>query len=145
MQPIHCTSDMAGIERWWGARGAGAYVFRRLGRRGAVVAFGSDAPVDDASPLAGIDAATSWRRRARWHPELSVSLRAALNAYTRGAAYAVGMEDELGALTPGRLCDLTVVENGRVIATVVGGRVSWRTRSRRTPRKASPRSARGAH
>jgi hypothetical protein len=30
----------------------------------------------------------------------------------------------------GKLCDLTVVDEDRVVATIVGGKVSWR----RTPR-----------
>ena len=144
MQPIHAVSDRDLADHRWAARTASAYAWRPLLDAGAVLAFGSDAPVDDASPLAGIEAATTWRRRAQWHPELALSRRAALSAYTRGAAYAAGMEDDLGALTRGRLCDFTVVENGRVTATVLGGRVTWRARSRQTPRKASPRSGRGA-
>jgi predicted amidohydrolase YtcJ len=86
--------------------------------------------VETADPLLGIDAATVWRRRANWHPELAISRAKALRAYTTGAAYAVGMERELGSLRLGKLCDITVVEAGRVMATIVGGRISWR----RTPR-----------
>jgi predicted amidohydrolase YtcJ len=91
-----------------------------------VLAFGSDAPVEPADPLLGLNAATSWRRRAGWHPELALTPAQALRAYTSGAAYAAGMEDRLGRLRPGLLCDLTVVEEGRVVATVVGGEVTWR-------------------
>jgi imidazolonepropionase-like amidohydrolase len=54
-----------------------------------------------------------------------------------GAAFAVGMESDLGSLQPGKLCDMTVVDEGRVTATIVGGMVSWR----QTPREASRRSA----
>jgi predicted amidohydrolase YtcJ len=91
-----------------------------------VLAFGSDAPVESADPLLGLDAATAWRRRAGWHPALALTPAQALRAYTAGAAYAAGMEDRLGRLRPGFLCDLTVVRDGRVEATVVGGRVTWR-------------------
>jgi hypothetical protein len=90
------------------------------------LAFGSDAPVETADPLAGIEAATVWRKQAKWHPELAVSRASALRAYTVGAAYAVGLEKELGALRPGKLCDMTVVDGGRVVATIAGGVVTWR-------------------
>ncbi|MDT5411573.1 MAG: hypothetical protein QOG14_3793, partial [Mycobacterium sp.] len=92
--------------------------------------FGSDAPVETADPLLGIDAATVWRRRAGWYPEQAVSRAKAVRAYTAGPAYAVGMERHLGSLRLGKLCDLTVVDEDRVVATIVGGKVSWR----RTPR-----------
>jgi len=82
--------------------------------------------VETADPLAGIEAATTWRRTARWHPELALTRPAALRAYTSGAAYAAGMEHDAGALKKEMLCDLTIVDGGRVTATVVGGRVSWR-------------------
>ena len=75
---------------------------------------------------AGIDAATSWRKRAMWHPELALTRASARKAYTSGAAYAAGMEDDLGSLRPGKLCDLTVVDGHGVVATVAGGRLTWR-------------------
>jgi predicted amidohydrolase YtcJ len=95
-----------------------------------VLAFGSDAPVETADPMLGIDAATAWRRRAAWHPELAITRAKAFRAYTSGAAYAVGLEKQLGSLRAGKLCDVTVFDDDGVVATVVGGRVSWR----RTPR-----------
>jgi len=116
------------------------YRMRTLDESGARLAFGSDAPVESADPMLGIDAATSWRRRAGWHPDLAVTRASALRAYTLGAAYAVGMDADNGSLRPGKLCDMTVVDDGRVTATIVGGHVSWR----QTPREASRPSARGA-
>jgi predicted amidohydrolase YtcJ len=80
--------------------------------------------------MLGVDAASAWRRRAGWHPELAISRAKAMRAYTSGAAYAVGMERQLGSLRLGKLCDITVVDEGLVTATIVGGKVSWR----RTPR-----------
>jgi len=38
------------------------------------------------------------------------------------------MEKEVGKLRPGFRCDLTIVKDGRPLATVVGGRVSSRSR-----------------
>jgi hypothetical protein len=140
MQPIHAVADRELADRIWPGVTASSYAWGALERAGARLAFGSDAPVESADPMLGIDAATAWRRRARWHPELAVTRAAALRAYTMGAAYAVGMEADLGSLRPGKLCDVTVVDDGRVTATIVGGMVSWR----QTPREASRRSERGA-
>jgi predicted amidohydrolase YtcJ len=126
MQPIHAVADRELADRNWPANTPNAYAWRALERAGVRLAFGSDAPVETADPLAGIMAATTWRREARWHPELALTRGAALRAYTSGAAYAAGMEQMTGALKPGMLCDITAVNSGRVMATVVGGRVSWR-------------------
>ena len=140
MQPIHAVSDRELADQYWPSVTQNSYAWGALERAGAVLAFGSDAPVETTDPLAGMAAATTWRRIARWHPDLALSRASALRAYTSNAAYAVGQEDDLGALKPGLLCDLTVVDNGEVLATVVGGRVSFSKK----PREASPRSATGA-
>lgn len=126
MQPIHAVADRELADENWSTVARNAYAWRALERAGVRLAFGSDAPVETADPLAGIEAATSWRRAARWHPDLALTRASALRAYTSGAAFAAGMEGEVGSLRPGRLCDLTVVEEGRVVATIAGGRVTWR-------------------
>ncbi|MEA2655390.1 MAG: hypothetical protein QOI23_755 [Chloroflexota bacterium] len=130
MQPIHAVADRELADRHWASVVTQSYAWGALAHAGTVLAFGSDAPVETADPLLGIDAATTWRRRAGWHPELAISRAKALRAYTVNAAYAVGMEQHLGSLRLRKLCDITVVDEGRVVATIVGGRVSWR----RTPR-----------
>jgi predicted amidohydrolase YtcJ len=126
MQPIHAVADRELADREWPAVAGHSYAWRPLLDAGAVLAFGSDAPVEDASPLAGIDAATSWRRRADWHPELAIPRAAALRAYTSGAAYAAGAERQVGRLAAGLCCDLTCIAGDQVVATVVGGRLTWR-------------------
>jgi hypothetical protein len=137
MQPIHAVADRELVGQYWPKVSAQSYAWAALERAGARLAFGSDAPVESADPIAGIEAATRWRRSVDWHPDLAVSRAAALRAYTYGAAYAVGMEKDAGTLRPGKLCDLTVVDDGRVVATVVGGQVSFL----RKPPAASRRSA----
>jgi predicted amidohydrolase YtcJ len=137
MQPIHAVADRELADEYWPRVTAHSYAWGALERAGARLAFGSDAPVETADPLAGIDAATAWRRKAKWHPELALSPAVARRAYTAGAAYAVGMEKDLGSLRPGKLCDMTVIDDGRVVATIVGGEVSFL----RTPLATSRRSA----
>lgn len=130
MQPLHAVADREMADRLWPDVTSHSYGWRGLESAGAILAFGSDAPVEDASPLLGIDAATGWRRRAGWFPEQAVSRRSAIRAYTLGAAYSAGTEKVLGSLARGKQCDLTVVEgtgrDARVLATVVGGRLTWR-------------------
>ena len=143
MQPLHATSDMLIAERYWGARCAGAYAWKSLLDEGTALAFGSDCPVEIPDPLAGIHAAVT-RRRADgspgpggWRPEQRLSVEQAVGAYTMGAAYAAGREEELGSIAPGKLADLTVLDrdifsidpqeirNTKVSATMVGGRLVW--------------------
>lgn len=128
MQPVHAVADRELADANWPDVVQNSYAWRSLEKAGVKLAFGSDAPVETADPLQGIEAATTWRRAAKWHAELALTHAAALRAYTSGAAYAAGMEDEAGTLRAGRLCDMTVVEAGRVNATITGGRVTWRRR-----------------
>jgi predicted amidohydrolase YtcJ len=130
MQPIHAVADRELVDQYWSGVVTQAYSWGQLARAGAVLAFGSDAPVETADPLQGIDAASVWRQREGWHPELAISRVKALRAYTVGAAYAAGLERRVGSLRLGKLCDMTVVDESGVGATIVGGKVSWR----RTPR-----------
>ena len=141
MQPVHATSDYQVAERLLGAqRCAWSYAWRPLQDTGAVLAFGSDAPVETLDPWAGIHAAVT-RRRADgeppggWHPELTISLSDALDAYVHGPALASGETGFKGVLRPGNLADLLVLEADPftvepqslwqmgVDVTVVGGKV----------------------
>jgi predicted amidohydrolase YtcJ len=140
MQPIHATQDMLLADAHWGARGAGAYAWRSLLDAGAVLAFGSDSPVEDLSVIKGIHAAVT-RRRADgspgpggWYPEQRLTVAQAVHAYTAGAAYASGEESLKGTLTPGKLADLVVLSQDiftvdpmaildtHVVATLFDGR-----------------------
>jgi predicted amidohydrolase YtcJ len=136
MQPVHAFADRELADATWPLVTRHAYAWGALARAGVRLAFGSDAPVETADPLAGIDAATRWRKRASWYPELALTRAAALRAYTSGAAYAVGMEKDMGSLRVGKYCDMTVVDGDGVAATIVGGRVTFL----RKPSSASRRS-----
>jgi predicted amidohydrolase YtcJ len=145
MQPIHATSDMLMADRYWGERVHTAYAWRSQLDSGAVLAFGSDAPVESPNPFLGIHAAVTRRRGDGgpgpngWVPEERVSLADALAAYTRGPAFASGQEDALGRLAPGFLADLIVLDSDpfacppeaiaalRPVATMVDG--VWRYRT----------------
>jgi hypothetical protein len=125
MQPVHAIADRDLADEVWGENAGNAYAWGRLAAAGVPLAFGSDAPVESPDPLLGLNAATSWRSRVRWYPELSLSEAAALDAYTLGVAFAAGMEQECGRLARGYRCDLTVVSGDQVVATVVDGKVIY--------------------
>ncbi|HET7700741.1 MAG TPA: amidohydrolase [Candidatus Limnocylindria bacterium] len=122
MQPIHATSDRDLADRYWGPeRTPRAYPWRTLRASGAVLAFGSDAPVEPIDPLLGIHAAVERRRPAdadAWTPAERLTLDEALAGYAKGAAYALGRERDLGTLAVGMRCDATIVD--RDLARLAG-------------------------
>jgi predicted amidohydrolase YtcJ len=115
MQPIHAIGDMRMADAYWGKRSRTAYAWRSLRDVGARLAFGSDSPVESFDPFLGLHAAVTRRRLdgypgpEGWYPEQRVTIEAAIEAYTIGAAYAGGMEREIGSLEPGKLADLIVL------------------------------------
>ena len=116
MQPIHATSDLYMADRYWGGRARLSYAWRTQLAQGARLAFGSDAPVESPNPFLGLHAAVTRRRvdgspgEQGWYPEQRLTLLEALHAFTTGPAYAAGMQDRLGRLSPGYLADLIVLE-----------------------------------
>lgn len=143
MQPIHATSDMVAAEKYWGTRVGLSYSWRTQLDSGAVLAFGSDAPVEAPNPFWGLHAAVTRRRSdgypgvQGWHSEQCLTMREALEGYTVGAAYAAGMEDRVGRLSPGHFADLIVLEKDpftclpdelltmNSVATMLGGDWLW--------------------
>ncbi|MFN2216676.1 MAG: amidohydrolase [Anaerolineales bacterium] len=117
MQPIHQPSDMEMADRYWGDRCQYAYAPRTQLKAGAVVAFGSDAPVESPNPFLGIHAAVTRRNGDGspgvdgWYPEQRLSAREALIGFTQGPAYAAGRENRLGKIKKGFLADLVVLEH----------------------------------
>ncbi|MBL8100676.1 MAG: amidohydrolase [Anaerolineales bacterium] len=116
MQPIHATSDMFAADKLWGERSKFSYGWRTQLNHGAMLAFGSDAPVESPNPFLGLHAAIT-RRRADgspsvegWYPEEKLSLSEALFAYTYGAAYTANVENRLGKLAENYLADLIVLD-----------------------------------
>jgi predicted amidohydrolase YtcJ len=115
MQPIHATSDYPTADRYWGDRSRFSYAWQKLLDQGTRMAFGSDAPVESPNPFWGLHAAVTRRRKdgspgpQGWYPAQKLSLSAALEGFTSGAAYAAGMDGQLGKLAPGYFADLLVL------------------------------------
>ena len=112
------------------------YPFASWLRAGMTVAGSSDAPVITADPLLGIRDAIL-RRTGEGRvlgPGERLPARDALAIYTRGAAFAMHRENEIGSLEPGKLADFTVLDANpldidaeriggiRVLATLIGAK-----------------------
>ena len=136
VQFSHAPSDRDLAERFWTEKADGAYAFRSLWDSGALVTNGSDAPVEELDPLAGIRAGVlrTIDERPAWHPEQCLTIQEALLASTVNPAWLSGDERRRGKLLPGYLADLVVLardplecppdelESVEVVATMVGGR-----------------------
>ena len=114
MQPTHATSDMPWAEARVGPeRLRGAYAWRTLMDAGALVVFGSDAPVEAHRPALGMYAAitrqdASGQPEGGWTPEQRLTIVEALRAFSEGPARAIG-RDDLGVIRAGAVADLTIV------------------------------------
>jgi predicted amidohydrolase YtcJ len=136
VQFSHAPSDRDLAERFWPDRLEGTYAFRSLVESGAVVANGSDAPIEELDPWAGICAGVlrTLDERPAWRPEQAVSIEQALQATITAPAWLSGDERRRGKLLPGYLADLVVLDGDpfdcapeelpqvTVVATMVGGR-----------------------
>ncbi len=103
VQPSHATADRDQADRIWGARAAAAYRWRDLLDAGAHLAFGSDAPVAELDPLAGIQAAVHRTSDARepWYPGQGLDVADAVLGFTAGAANAAGDHRRRACSCPG--------------------------------------------
>jgi predicted amidohydrolase YtcJ len=144
MQGIHCTSDGPYVILRLGPDRAaeGAYVWQKLMQSGAVVGNGTDAPVEDVSPLACFYASVSRKLKdgSVFYPEQRMSREEALRSYTWSNAYAAFEEKLKGSLEPGKLADITVLSRDimtipedqivatDVVYTIVGGKVAYERR-----------------
>jgi predicted amidohydrolase YtcJ len=130
VQFSHAPSDRELAERHWPDRLDGAYAYRTLRESGALVANGSDAPIEELDPWAGILAGVL----RTWRPAEALTVEQALEATTVAPAWLSADEHRRGKLLPGFLADLVVLDRDplacpteelaevEVVATMVGGR-----------------------
>jgi predicted amidohydrolase YtcJ len=136
VQFSHAPSDRDLADRFWAGKTGGAYAYRSLRDSGALLANGSDAPIEELDPWAGVCAGVlrTIDERGPWHPEQRLSLDEALEATTVNPAWLTHDEHRRGKLLPGFLADLVVLDRDpfelqpeqlsevRVVATMLGGR-----------------------
>jgi predicted amidohydrolase YtcJ len=131
VQFSHAPSDRRLAERFWAGKTDRAYAYRSLWDAGTLVANGSDAPIEELDPWAGVVAAVS----RDWHPEQRLTLDEALLATTVNPAWLARDEHRRGKLVPGYLADLVVLDRDpyetddltsvNVVATMLGGRWTY--------------------
>ncbi|WP_156762854.1 amidohydrolase [Woeseia oceani] len=146
MEPPHAVEDKTWAEERLGAeRVLGAYAWRTLREAGARLTFNADNPGSDHSIFYGLHSAItrqdkSGQPEGGWYVEQAMNAEEAVRGYTDWSAYASFREDESGIIEKGRWADLTVLDidpfvladdspadllNGRVLMTVVGGKVVY--------------------
>jgi predicted amidohydrolase YtcJ len=137
VQFSHAPSDRDLADRVWEGH-AGAYAYRSLLEAGALLANGSDAPVEELDPLKGVVAGVlrTLDERPAWRPEQALTVAEALEATCVAPAWLAGDENSRGRLGPGMLADVVVLDRDPllcppeqlpdviVLATLLGGRIA---------------------
>lgn len=145
MQPSHAISDLHFAPSRLGPdRLAGAYAWRALLDSGAMIAAGTDAPVEKGDPLIEFYAA-SYRHDLQgfagpdWRANEAVSRGEALKMLTWGGAYATSSEAERGTIAAGQRADLSAfsvdlmtaepadIPAGQAVLAVSEGRITHQT------------------
>jgi predicted amidohydrolase YtcJ len=141
MQPCHLLTDMNWAEARLGEkRAAHSYAWAEFLKRGAILAFGTDYPVEPISPFRGLYAATTRKSedgKKEYFPEQKVTMDQAIAAYTTGSAFAEFEEKQKGQIVPGMLADFIVLDRDitvvtpqkllqtKILRTVVGGKTVY--------------------
>ncbi|MFV2091224.1 MAG: amidohydrolase, partial [Pseudomonadales bacterium] len=142
MQGIHCTSDGPWLASRLGEERTRltSYPWRDLIDSGAVIANGTDVPVEPIDPISSYYASVSrmTKEGTRFYPEQAMTRREALESYTINNAFAAFEEDLKGSLIPGKLADIVVLSQDlltvdealipetQVDLTIVGGVIRYR-------------------
>ena len=113
VQPLHCPSDANAARRAWGGRINHSYPWRELLDHGAVLAFGSDAPVEPPSIAATLFAACTRLESGApaapaFVPEQCVTLDQALRASTEVPARLADLWPRVGSLRAKGLADVVI-------------------------------------
>jgi predicted amidohydrolase YtcJ len=143
MQPSHQTTDMRWAEKRLGPeRIKGAYAWKTMLNDGAMLAFGTDWPVEIINPMRGLHACvtrqlTDGTPASGWQPQEKISMDECIRAYTAQSAYAEFEEGKKGQIVPGQFADVIVLSGDvtkippgdilhvKVMKTIVGGRVVY--------------------
>ncbi len=141
IQGVHCTSDGPWIASRLGEERTKltSYPWRTLIDTGAIVANGTDVPVEPIDAIASYYSSVSRMMRTgeRFHPEQAMTREEALASYTLNNAIAAFEENVKGTLTPGKYADFVVLSNDiltveesqipntEILMTFVGGKLKY--------------------
>jgi predicted amidohydrolase YtcJ len=91
-----------------------AYPAKSMLAAGGVLAAGSDAPVSQRGPIPFVNMAMAVTRANHGQPVLGpqerLTIGEELDAYTRGGAFALRRETEIGSLEPGKSADFVMLD-----------------------------------
>ena len=116
MQPARAVADgRMATARLGEARISGAYAWKAMLDNRVPLTFGSDVPTETPNPFVGMAVAMSredgaGRPTGGWMPQQRVSFEAALDGYTRQAAFAGFAEQRFGSLIPGQRADFVIID-----------------------------------
>ncbi len=127
VQPVHLGSDVAQARKLWGDRAeSSAYTWKSIADTGAVMPFGTDAPVEPYDPWPGLALAVR-REDARWPvgtptfaEEQSLTLDRALRAACIDPAVSA-RETDRGRLSVGQRADVVVIPAASIDEPVTAG------------------------
>lgn len=141
MQGVHCTSDGTWVPDRLGDKRSqeGAYVWQKLIKSGALITNGTDAPVEDVSPIASYYSTVSRKLKdgSVFYSDQRMSRMEALRSYTINVAKSGFEEDMKGSLAVGKLADIVVlskdiltveeddIPSTEVVYTIVGGKIEY--------------------
>ena len=117
MQATHATSDKnMAQDRLGPERILGAYAWRKLLQAKAVIAAGSDFPVESPNPFFGLHASVTRQDHKNqpvggWFSDQKMTLIEAFNTLTYSAAYSAHQENLIGTLEKGKKADFILVED----------------------------------
>ena len=134
MQPVHVRSDAQKARRLWGERAEGrGYALRTLSDSGAVMPFGTDAPVEPVDPWPGIACAVT-RTAPDWPsgtpafgPDNALDLWRAIRAACVDPAISAGEQDR-GRLVAGHRADIVILDAAAADEPVATGGALWHAR-----------------
>jgi len=142
MQGVHASSDGPWMPSRLGEERSRitSYPWRDLLDTGAVIANGTDTPVERIDPIASFYSSVSrmTNNGERFNPEHVMTREEALQSYTLNGAIAAFEEDIKGTLTPGKYADIVVLSQDlltveeekipgtAVDMTIVGGDIKYK-------------------
>lgn len=142
-QPIFLDYDINMVEDRVGKELAStSYAFKSLKDKGAHVAYGTDAPVEDVNPFPVIYMAVTRKKmdgepKGGFYKSECVDVYEAIDAYTYESAFVEFMEDKKGRLKEGYLADMVILDRDiftidsmeikdvKPVMTIVGGNIVY--------------------
>ena len=146
-QPVHATPSPTPGDVWstniGAERASRGWLWASIARTRGPIAFGSDWPVMTLNPLEGLHVAVTRTTvdglpKGGWIPAERLSVRKAIQGYTRDAAWASFDEQRKGTLTRDMLADIVVLSEDifsapparlittEVVVTIADGKVVYR-------------------